>query len=358
MAYGSNEKDVLVNLLNSTDDDEANSEKLEKNLAKEPETNITTAIASTFRKFSQIADRAPIIETPAGQNDADEYSYEQTVLFGRFRNEEMGLLRKAGLANLQPTGVSQKLSVNEERFKNKVSAEPWDNLHFELPQRESKLYKNFERWHKVVLFVVEDWIFLALLGIIMAICSLAMDLAIDHLQKFHLIILNMTKNSTEGNINIALTYFVWVIYAIFLVTGSALFVHYLAPQAIGSGIPEMKTILRGVILKEYLTLRTLVSKMVGLTLSLGSGIPIGKEGPFVHVASVVANLLSHLVHSFHGVYANESRSSEMLAAGCAVGVACTFSAPVGGVLFSIEAIEGVDRNRSDSGGLPSNRIPS
>uniref|UniRef100_A0A914DH28 Chloride channel protein n=1 Tax=Acrobeloides nanus TaxID=290746 RepID=A0A914DH28_9BILA len=26
----------------------------------------------------------------------------------------------------------------------------------------------------------------------------------------------------------------------------------------------------------------------------------------------------------------------MLAAGCAVGVACTFSAPVGGVLFSIE----------------------
>lgn len=58
--------------------------------------------------------------------------------------------------------------------------------------------------------------------------------------------------------------------------------------------------------------------------------PIGKEGPFVHVASVVANLLSHMSHSIHGIYANESRSSEMLAAGCAVGVACTFSAPVGG----------------------------
>uniref|UniRef100_A0A1I8A1N7 Chloride channel protein n=1 Tax=Steinernema glaseri TaxID=37863 RepID=A0A1I8A1N7_9BILA len=98
----------------------------------------------------------------------------------------------------------------------------------------------------------------------------------------------------------------------------------------------MKTILRGVILKEYLTFRTLVSKMIGLTLSLGSGLPIGKEGPFVHVASVVANLLSSLVHNAHGVYSNESRSTEMLAAGCAVGVACTFSAPVGGVLFSIE----------------------
>ena len=53
---------------------------------------------------------------------------------------------------------------------------------------------------------------------------------------------------------------------------------------VGSGIPEMKTILRGVILKEYLTFRTLGSKMVGLTTSLGSGLPFGKE--VCHVYSV------------------------------------------------------------------------
>ena len=34
-----------------------------------------------------------------------------------------------------------------------------------------------------------------------------------------------------------------------------------------------------------------------------------------------------------GIYANESRNSEMLAAACAVGVACCFGSPVGGVLF-------------------------
>ncbi|XP_077867132.1 chloride channel protein 2-like, partial [Saccoglossus kowalevskii] len=33
---------------------------------------------------------------------------------------------------------------------------------------------------------------------------------------------------------------------------------------------------------------------------------------------------------------NESRNHDMLAAACAVGVSCTFSAPIGGVLFSIE----------------------
>jgi chloride channel 2 len=80
------------------------------------------------------------------------------------------------------------------------------------------------------------------------------------------------------------TYSIWVAFAVILTTGSALLVHFISSQAIGSGIPEMKTVLRGVYLKEYLSFRTLISKVIGLTLSLGSGMPIGKEGPFVHVA--------------------------------------------------------------------------
>lgn len=60
------------------------------------------------------------------------------------------------------------------------------------------------------------------------------------------------------------------------------------------------------------------------------------QGPFVHIASIVAQLLSKMVTSFQGIYENESRNSEMLAAACAVGVGACFAAPVGGVLFSIE----------------------
>ncbi|XP_020278453.1 chloride channel protein 2 isoform X5 [Pseudomyrmex gracilis] len=120
-----------------------------------------------------------------------------------------------------------------------------------------------------------------------------------------------------------------------LILFSAGFVHIVAPQSIGSGIPEMKTILRGVALKEYLTFRTLIAKVIGLTATLGSGLPLGKEGPFVHIASIVATLLSKLT-SFQGIYENESRNCEMLAAACAVGVASCFAAPIGGVLFSIE----------------------
>lgn len=82
----------------------------------------------------------------------------------------------------------------------------------------------------------------------------------------------------------------------------------------------MKTILRGVALKEYLTFKTLVAKVIGLTATLGSGMPLGKEGPFVHIASIVAQLLSKLITSFQGIFENESRNTEMLAAACAVGV--------------------------------------
>ena len=57
------------------------------------------------------------------------------------------------------------------------------------------------------------------------------------------------------------------------------------------------------------------------------GIP---QGPLVHIASIVATLMSKMVTSFKGIYENESRNSEMLAAACAVGVSCNFGAPIGG----------------------------
>ncbi|XP_026667131.1 chloride channel protein 2 isoform X2 [Ceratina calcarata] len=176
----------------------------------------------------------------------------------------------------------------------------------------------------------EDWVFLALLGIIMALISYAMDRGISMCNNARIwLYQDLTHHP-------ALQYLAWVSLPVCLTLFSAGFVHIVAPQSIGSGIPEMKTILRGVALKEYLTFRTLIAKVIGLTATLGSGLPLGKEGPFVHIASIVATLLSKLVTSFQGIYENESRNCEMLAAACAVGVASCFAAPIGGVLFSIE----------------------
>lgn len=176
----------------------------------------------------------------------------------------------------------------------------------------------------------EDWVFLAMLGVIMAVLSFAMDRGISVCNNARIWLYRDLTDRPYAQ------YFAWISLPVCLILFSAGFVHLVAPQSIGSGIPEMKTILRGVALNEYLTFRTLVAKVIGLTATLGSGMPLGKEGPFVHIASIVATLLGRLVTSFRGIYANESRNTEMLAAACAVGVGSCFAAPVGGVLFSIE----------------------
>uniref|UniRef100_A0A8C1YH01 Chloride channel, voltage-sensitive 1a n=1 Tax=Cyprinus carpio TaxID=7962 RepID=A0A8C1YH01_CYPCA len=173
----------------------------------------------------------------------------------------------------------------------------------------------------------EDWIFLVLLGITMALVSWTMDYAsAKSLQAY-----KWFYGELRGNI--PLQYLIWVFYPMVLILFASLFCHLVAPQAIGSGIPELKTILRGVVLKEYLTLKAFIAKVVGLTAGLGSGMPVGKEGPFVHIASICAAVLSKFMSFFSGVY---QVSRNILTVGCAVGVGCCFGTPLGGVLFSIE----------------------
>jgi hypothetical protein len=44
----------------------------------------------------------------------------------------------------------------------------------------------------------------------------------------------------------------------------------------------------------YLSRRTLVTKVVGLVLALGAGLPLGKEGPFVHISACIVDWLIRL----------------------------------------------------------------
>ncbi|XP_074123767.1 chloride channel protein 1 isoform X1 [Sminthopsis crassicaudata] len=176
----------------------------------------------------------------------------------------------------------------------------------------------------------EDWIFLVLLGLVMALVSWSMDyVSAKSLQAYKWTYYQMKPN-------LALQFLAWVSFPLTLILFSALFCQLISPQAVGSGIPEMKTILRGVVLKEYLTLKAFVAKVIALTAGLGSGIPVGKEGPFVHIASICAAVLSKFMSMFCGVYEQPYYYADILTVGCAVGVGCCFGTPLGGVLFSIE----------------------
>ncbi|XP_062847547.1 chloride channel protein 1 [Trichomycterus rosablanca] len=176
----------------------------------------------------------------------------------------------------------------------------------------------------------EDWIFLVLLGLTMALVSWSMDYtSAKSLQAYKWMYVEL-----KGKV--PLQYLAWITYPLILIVFSSVFCHLVSPQAVGSGIPELKTILRGVVLKEYLTHKAFIAKVIGLTASLGSGMPLGKEGPFVHIASICAAVLSRLMSFFTGVYENSTHVQDLLVCACAVGVGTCFAAPVGGVLFSIE----------------------
>ncbi|XP_012588119.1 PREDICTED: chloride channel protein 2 isoform X1 [Condylura cristata] len=248
--------------------------------------------------------------------------YEQTLMYGRY-TQDLGAFAKEEAARIRLGGP--------ETWRGPPSPRTPPELLEYGQSRCAPCRICSVRCHKfLVSRVGEDWIFLVLLGLLMALVSWAMDYAIAAC-------LQAQQWMSRGlNTRLLLQYLAWVTYPVVLITFSAGFTQILAPQAVGSGIPEMKTILRGVVLKEYLTLKTFVAKVIGLTCALGSGMPLGKEGPFVHIASMCAALLSKFLSLFGGIYENESRNTEMLAAACAVGVGCCFAAPIGGVLFSIE----------------------
>ncbi|XP_008283004.1 chloride channel protein 2-like isoform X1 [Stegastes partitus] len=269
-------------------------------------------------------------------SDQRALQYEQTLMYGRY-TQELGVYAKEEAARLRESG--QRRSGDRSRTldlleydkgrcaKCRRSGYPYV---LEPPAQDFISVCTVRCQKFLISRVGEDWIFLILLGLLMALVSWVVDFCIA-------ICLQAQKWMYGGlDSNVFLQYLAWVTYPVVLITFSAGFTQILAPQAVGSGIPEMKTILRGVVLKEYLTFKTFVAKVIGLTCALGSGMPLGKEGPFVHIASLCAALLSKFMSLFGGIYENESRNIEMLAAACAVGVGCCFAAPIGGVLFSIE----------------------
>nr|CAG8467343.1 7678_t:CDS:10 [Entrophospora candida] len=107
------------------------------------------------------------------------------------------------------------------------------------------------------------------------------------------------------------------------------------PYASGSGIPEVKTILSGFVIRGFLGIRTLWVKAIALAMAVSSGMTLGKEGPFVHIACCIGNVISRLFHKYNK---NEGKRREILSASAAAGVSVAFAAPIGGVLFSLEEV--------------------
>ncbi|XP_054292695.1 chloride channel protein ClC-Kb isoform X3 [Pongo pygmaeus] len=190
-------------------------------------------------------------------------------------------------------------------------------------------------WLKQKLFRLgEDWYFLMTVGVLMALVSYAMDLAVESVVRAHQWLYGEIGDSH------LLRYLSWTVYPVALVSFSSGFSQSITPSSGGSGIPEVKTILSGVVLEDYLDIKNFGAKVVGLscTLATGSTLFLGKVGPFVHLSVMIAAYLGRVRTTTIGEPENKSKQNEMLVAAAAVGVATVFGAPFSGVLFSIEVM--------------------
>ena len=70
-------------------------------------------------------------------------------------------------------------------------------------------------------------------------------------------------------------------------------------------------------------------------LAVSAGLSLGKEGPLVHVACCIGNIIAYMFPKYGR---NEAKKREILSASAAAGVSVAFGAPIGGVLFSLEEV--------------------
>jgi len=106
-------------------------------------------------------------------------------------------------------------------------------------------------------------------------------------------------------------------------------------SAAGSGVAEVRVILSGFVLHGFLGFKTLIIKSVGLIISVASGLSLGKEGPYVHVATCIGNICCRIFTKYDR---NDAKRREVLSAAAAAGVVVAFGAPLGGVLFGLEEV--------------------
>ncbi|MFM7365870.1 MAG: chloride channel protein [Cuspidothrix sp.] len=107
-------------------------------------------------------------------------------------------------------------------------------------------------------------------------------------------------------------------------------VQRLAPEASGSGIPQVKASLANLPIK--ISWRVAFVKLISAIIALGSGLTLGRQGPTVQVGAGLAAGMSRLVPT------SPEHRRQIIAAGAGAGLSAAFNAPLAGVLFIIEEL--------------------
>ncbi len=111
---------------------------------------------------------------------------------------------------------------------------------------------------------------------------------------------------------------------------TAWLVRRFSPQAAGSGIPHVESVLAGE--QRPAPPILLPVKFLGGALAIGGGLALGREGPTVQMGASISEFLGRRL----GRPPEDCRA--LLAAGAGAGLATAFNAPIGGAVFVLEEL--------------------
>lgn len=162
---------------------------------------------------------------------------------------------------------------------------------------------------------VFSWLFRLLIGLI-----------------HNLVFLGQLSPYYDANVHTAGPWLGWLI--IFVPVLGGLIVVFLiknfAPEAKGHGVPEVMNAIyhkQGVIPGNVSIIKALAS-----AITIGTGGSLGREGPIVQISAAFSSVIG-------GLLKMPARQRNLLiACGASAGIAATFNAPLGGILFSIELL--------------------
>jgi CIC family chloride channel protein len=136
----------------------------------------------------------------------------------------------------------------------------------------------------------------------------------------------------DANVHTPLT--PWGVGVVLVPVVGALVVAWLvknfAPEAKGHGVPEVMDAIyydQGRIRPRVAVIKSLASAV-----SIGSGGSVGREGPIVQIGSAFGSTLGSLI-----AMSTRDRVT-LIAAGAGAGIAATFNAPLGGIVFAVELL--------------------
>ncbi len=105
-------------------------------------------------------------------------------------------------------------------------------------------------------------------------------------------------------------------------------VKHIAPEASGSGVPEIEGTLLHV--RPIFWKRLIPVKFFAGILAISSKLVVGREGPTIQMGGNLGEMLGNMLHL------PRRRCDTLIAAGSAAGLAAAFNAPLAGVLFVME----------------------